>query len=118
VTAAPDDCVFCRIVAGEIPARLAYAGPLAVAFHDVHPAAPLHVLIVPRQHIIDATHIGAEHGLVLAEMMGAARDIVNDEGLSPRGYRLTFNVGPDAGLQVSHLHMHLLAGRELGWPPG
>lgn len=111
-------CVFCRITAGELPSREAYSGPLTYAFYDMHPVAPLHVLVVPRQHIPDAAHVGAEHGDVLVEMMGAARAVAESEGYGRRGYRLAFNVGPDAGTQVAHLHMHVLAGRELGWPPG
>lgn len=111
-------CIFCRIAAGEAPAREVYSGPLTYAFYDAHPVAPLHVLVVPRQHIPDASHVGPEHGPVLAEMMAAANTIAEAEGYSRRGYRLAFNVGPDAGTQVGHLHMHVLAGRELGWPPG
>jgi histidine triad (HIT) family protein len=112
------DCVFCKIAAGELPSREAYSGPLTYAFHDFHPVAPLHVLVVPRQHIADASHVGPEHAEALAEMMAAARSIAESEGFAQRGYRLAFNVGPDAGTQVAHLHMHVLAGRHLGWPPG
>ncbi len=112
------DCIFCRIVGREVPSREAYAGPGVYGFHDMHPAAPLHVLLVPRHHIADASEVAPEHGPVMAEMMAAARQVAGEAGLSQRGYRLVFNVGTDAGAQVPHMHMHVLAGRELGWPPG
>jgi histidine triad (HIT) family protein len=112
------DCIFCRVVAGEIPSRPAYAGPLAYAFHDLHPVAPVHVLVVPRQHIVDASHLKPEHGDVLAEMALAAATVAEEEGMAESGYRLVFNIGRDSGSEVAHLHMHVIGGRQLGWPPG
>lgn len=114
----PQACIFCRIVQGELPARQACSGPLSVAFHDLDPVADLHVLVVPRQHVVDALELGPEHGDLLVEMFTAARTIAREHGLDSRGYRLVFNVGPDAGAQVPHLHMHVLGGRPLAWPPG
>ena len=111
-------CEFCRIVRGEIPAREVYSGPLAYAFQDLHPVAPVHVLVVPRAHIADASMLALDHGDVLAEMAVAARTVAEQEGVAKRGYRLVFNVGSDSGSQVAHLHMHVLGGRRLGWPPG
>jgi histidine triad (HIT) family protein len=113
-----ESCVFCRIVAGEVPSREAYSGPLAYAFHDLHPVAPLHALVVPRQHIVDAAQLEPENGPLLAEMMVAARSIAEREGIVKGGYRIAINVGRDAGAEVAHLHMHVLGGRKLGWPPG
>lgn len=113
-----EGCVFCRIVAGELPTREAYSGPLAYAFHDLQPVAPVHVLIVPRKHIADATQLGPQDGEILAEMAMAARTVAQSEGIAKSGFRLVFNVGQDAGAQVPHLHMHVLGGRKLGWPPG
>jgi histidine triad (HIT) family protein len=111
-------CIFCRIVAGQVPSRQAYSSELTYAFHDLNPVAPVHVLVVPRQHIVDAGQLRPEHGPVLYEMMEAARRVAEQEGVSDGGYRLAFNVGADAGAEVPHLHMHLLGGRNLSWPPG
>ncbi len=111
-------CTFCRVVAGETASREAYSSELAYAFFDHHPAAPVHVLVVPRQHITDASQVGVEHAMVLAEMFVAARAVAQREGIAEGGYRLVFNVGPGSGAEVPHLHMHILGGRRLGWPPG
>lgn len=113
-----DDCLFCRIVAGQVPSREAYNGELAYGFHDIEPAAPFHVLIVPRAHVTSAADLGLKHGDVLAEMFVAARQAAAAGGYDRSGYRLVFNVGEDAGMAVPHLHLHVLAGRSLGWPPG
>jgi histidine triad (HIT) family protein len=112
------DCIFCRVIAGELPSREAYSGEHTYAFYDLRPVAPVHVLVVPRQHIADATDVGAEHGEVLAEMLMAARTVAEREGILDSGYRLVFNIGRDSGAEVPHLHLHLLGGRKLGWPPG
>ncbi len=112
------NCIFCRLVAGEIPSREAYSGQLVYAFYDLHPQAPVHVLVVPREHITDASTVGAAHGPLLVEMLGAAHAVAEREGVSRSGYRLVFNVWTDSGAEVAHLHMHFLGGRKLGWPPG
>ena len=112
------DCLFCRIVKGELPAREAYAGKLAYAFHDLRPVAPVHVLVVPREHIADAASVKPEHGEALAEMVDAASIVAEQEGIAAKGYRLVFNVGRDSGAEVPHLHMHIIGGRKLAWPPG
>ncbi len=91
---------------------------LVYAFRDVRPVAPTHVLVIPREHIVDATDITAEHGEVLAEMFDVARRVATIEGLSERGCRLVLNVGPDSGNTVAHLHLHVIGGRRLAWPPG
>ena len=111
-------CVFCRVLAKEVPAREAYSGELVYAFHDVHPVAQVHVLVVPRQHIADASEIGTQHGPLLVEMMSAANTVAGQEGIAASGYRLVFNTGRDSGAEVRHLHMHVLGGRRLAWPPG
>lgn len=111
-------CLFCRIVAGEIPARTAYQDDVVLAFHDIDPQAPTHVLIVPREHVATVDALGLEHGATLARMVAAAQSVARDVGAERRGYRLVFNHGADAGQSVDHVHMHLLAGRHLGWPPG
>jgi len=113
-----DDCIFCGIVAGEVPATVVHRTEHAVAFRDLHPQAPVHVLVVPRRHIDDASVLDAADGEVLADMLMAARQVAESEGIAERGYRLLFNVGEDASNSVPHLHLHVLGGRPLAWPPG
>ena len=111
-------CLFCRIVAGEIPARIADQDEQVVAFHDIDPKAPTHLLIVPRQHVASVDVLAPSHGPLLAAMVAAAQRLARTVGAEQSGYRLVFNHGPDAGQSVEHVHMHLLAGRQLTWPPG
>ena len=112
------DCLFCAIAAGVIPSTEVLSTDLVYAFRDLHPVAPTHVLVVPREHIVDAADITADHGRVLVEMFDVARRLARSEGLAERGFRLVLNVGPDSGNSVPHLHLHVLGGRRLGWPPG
>jgi len=109
-------CLFCRIVAGEIPAALIAESPLALAFRDIAPKAPVHVLVIPRRHVssLAAATDAAELGAVLA----LAAQVAEQEGVSASGYRVVTNVGEDGGQSVGHLHFHVLGGRALGWPPG
>ena len=115
-----DGCLFCGIVAGEVPAALVYEDEAVVAFRDIAPQAPVHALVVPREHIENASALEASHGEILAAMLVAARSVAELEGISgeDRGYRLVFNVGPDAQNSVPHLHLHVVGGRPLTWPPG
>ena len=110
------DCIFCKIVAGDLPSDIVYEAENTIAFKDIVPAAELHVLVIPRRHIDDASVVTAEDGPVLAEMLVAARAVADKAGLaSPdRGYRLIFNVGPDAMNSVPHLHLHVLGGTLAG----
>jgi histidine triad (HIT) family protein len=113
------DCLFCRIVAGEIPAKIVRRSADAIAFSDLNPQAPVHVLVIPTTHVPavrDAT--GADGERVVGRSLAFAADVARDLGLDARGYRLVTNTGPDAGQSVDHLHFHLLGGRKLGWPPG
>ncbi|HET6794420.1 MAG TPA: histidine triad nucleotide-binding protein [Acidimicrobiales bacterium] len=112
------DCLFCRIVAGEVPSTEVHSTEGTYAFRDISPAAPTHVLVVPRRHIQDAGTIVAEDAEVVAEMFLAAQHVAKAEGLADRGYRLLFNVGEDALNSVPHLHLHVVGGRPMGWPPG
>lgn len=112
------ECIFCRIVAGDLPSDEVASTEGTYAFRDLKPALPVHVLIVPRQHIVSADTVEADHAGVLAEMMGTAQAVARREGLAERGYRLVLNVGEDAQNSVAHLHMHLLGGRPMEWPPG
>lgn len=113
-------CLFCRIVAGEVPADIVHRGEHTLAFRDINPTAPVHVLVVPRRHVKHAAAIGAEHADVVAALLVAAREVAEAEGigLPDRGYRLVFNVGPDALSSVPHLHLHVIGGRAMTWPPG
>jgi len=111
-------CVFCGIVAGEVPGDVVLRTEHAVAFRDLNPQAPVHVLVVPRRHIEDAAALGPDDAGVLADLFVAARRVAEDEGIAERGYRLLFNVGEDASTSVPHLHLHLVGGRRLAWPPG
>ena len=111
-------CIFCKIVAGEIPADIVYKNQHVTAFTDLNPQAPLHVLIVPNQHIDSVNEIADDASAnAAAECLRAAREIARTQNLST-GYRLVTNSGADAGQSVMHLHFHLLAGRPMTWPPG
>ena len=114
----PADCIFCRIVAGDLPAEEVASSPLTFAFRDVNPAMPTHVLVVPRRHIESAATIDPADADVLSEMFQTARRVAELEGLADRGWRLVFNVGDDARNSVPHLHLHVLGGRPMDWPPG
>ncbi len=110
------DCIFCRIAAGEIPAKIVHSDEQVVVFEDSKPQAPLHVLVIPRQHLATARDL--EDGALLAAILGAAHRVAAERGMADTGYRLVFNVGPDAGQTDYHAHLHVLGGRGLGWPPG
>ena len=112
------DCIFCRIVAGEIPAQLAHQDDLAVAFHDIAPQAPVHVLVVPRRHVADVLEAERAAPGLGAHLLSVAAKLAPKLGVAASGFRLVFNTGDDGGQSVHHLHLHLLGGRELGWPPG
>lgn len=114
---ADPDCLFCKIVDRAIPASIVLEHPLAVAFRDINPTAPTHVLVVPRRHIAHAGTIGTGDVESVAALFSAAREVAAIEGLTERGYRLVFNVGEDAGNSVAHLHLHVIGGRRMGWPP-
>jgi histidine triad (HIT) family protein len=111
------ECLFCRIVAGEIPSDRVYEDDDVVAFRDIAPRAPTHVLVVPRRHVADAHGLTEEDGPLLSALFGAVRRVADDAGLA-RGYRVVTNVGPESGQTVFHLHVHVLGGRPMSWPPG
>ncbi len=112
------DCLFCRIIAGEIPATVVHSDDLVVAVRDVAPRAPTHVLLLPREHIASAADLTEAHGPLLGRLFAVAADIARTEGIAEKGYRLTSNVGRYGGQSVAHLHVHLMGGRPFGWPPG
>jgi histidine triad (HIT) family protein len=111
-------CLFCRIVAGEERAELLHETDTVVAFRDLRPQAPTHILLIPKAHVEDLTEIDDEHGAVLVDVVKAAAHLAETEGIDESGWRLVANVGPDAGQSVFHLHFHLLGGRPMAWPPG
>jgi histidine triad (HIT) family protein len=113
-----DDCLFCGIVAGTIPSQEVVATERTYAFRDINPAMPVHVLVIPREHIGTAADLTPAHAEVLAEIFTTAQAVAKAEGLAERGYRLVFNVGDDALNSVPHLHLHVLGGQRMGWPPG
>lgn len=113
-----DDCVFCRIVAGDLPADIVHETEHTVAFRDLQPQAPVHVLVIPRRHVDNASTVTPGDAELTVDLLVAAREVAHKEGLAERGYRLVFNVGDDAANTVPHLHLHVLGGRRLGWPPG
>ena len=114
------DCLFCAIVAGDVPADIVRTDEHTVAFRDISPQAPVHVLVVPRRHIVNASEVGPDDGPEIAALLTAAKAVADAEGIGgpDRGYRLVFNVGPDALNSVDHLHLHVLGGRTFDWPPG
>jgi|SRR5690349_21008156 len=118
MSAAREDCIFCRIAAGEIPATRVAESAQVLAFRDVNPQAPTHVLLIPKRHVVaSAAELGPAHGALLGELFELAATIARDQGLE-QGWRLVTNVGPHAGQTVFHLHVHLLGGRPMHWPPG
>lgn len=112
------DCLFCGIVAGDIPATVVLDGKRVIAFRDVNPQAPTHVLVVPRDHYPDAAALAGAGGGLLDELVTQAHQVAVAEGIAGRGYRLVFNTGEEAGQTVGHVHAHVLGGRPMTWPPG
>jgi histidine triad (HIT) family protein len=113
-----DDCIFCKIVAGEIPADLVYEDDAVVAFRDLNPQAPTHVLVIPRRHIATLNDLGPEDADIMARLFLAAREIAAREGFAEAGYRTVVNCNEAGGQSVFHIHLHLLGGRMMHWPPG
>lgn len=112
------NCLFCRIIAREIPAAIVYQDDALVAVKDINPQAPLHLLIVPKKHIATLNDLSPEHDGLVGSMFRRAAAIAREHGYHERGYRTVFNTNADAGQTVFHVHLHLLAGRGLTWPPG
>jgi len=113
-----DDCLFCKIVSGQIESKKVYEDDLCFAFHDIEPRAPVHVLIIPKEHISSLREADESQENILGHLLIVASKIAKQMGVSESGYRIAINAGPDAGMAVHHLHVHLLGGRRLKWPPG
>ena len=110
------DCLFCRIAAGTVPATIVHSDDDVVAFRDVDPKAPTHVLVTPREHLASAAELTPAHDALWARMLHVAQDVAQADGRSD--YRIVVNVGPQAGQSIEHLHLHVLGGRPMDWPPG
>lgn len=113
-----EECLFCRILNKEIPSEKAYEDELVYAFHDINKAAPTHVLVIPKEHIPTTNDITRDHDATIGAMFAAAREIAKQEGVDAKGYRMVFNCNAGGGQTVYHIHLHLLAGRSMKWPPG
>ena len=112
------DCIFCKVAAHDIPARTVFENERLIAFHDLFPQAPTHILIIPKTHYTTLNDVPAADSAPLGEMMSTATKIAKELGVDESGYRVVMNCNKDGGQSVYHIHLHLLAGRQLGWPPG
>ena len=115
---ASTDCLFCNIIAGSIPAHKVYEDDHAVVFHDINPQAPVHYLAIPREHFSNIHDVPPEKAMILGSLFSAVKTVVDKENLAEKGYRLVINSGKSAGQAVFHIHVHILSGRTLTWPPG
>jgi histidine triad (HIT) family protein len=113
-----NDCLFCGIADGDVPSAQVHADDLVVAFRDVTPRAPVHVLVIPREHLASAAALSEEHASLVGRIFAVAAEVARQEGVAESGYRITTNVGVDGGQTVSHLHFHVMGGRPFSWPPG
>ncbi len=112
------DCLFCKIIAGEIPSKKVYEDDLVYSFYDIDPKAPFHILIIPKQHIKSAAEIDDTNKEIVGHIFAVAAKIAKENNIAEKGYRLVTNIGEDGGQTVGHMHFHMLGGRSLQWPPG
>lgn len=112
------DCIFCKIARHEVPSRIVFENERLLAFQDLFPAAPTHILLIPKTHYTTLNDVPASEAVVLGELMTTAAQIARDNGFADDGYRVVMNCNSDGGQSVYHIHLHLLAGRKLTWPPG
>lgn len=115
---AEQDCIFCRIVEGTLPATVVYQDQAALAFRDANPQAPTHILVIPKEHLDSLDDVGRKDEALLGHLLRVASRVANEQGLSEGGYRTVINTGAGAGQSVLHLHIHVLGGRPFHWPPG
>ena len=113
-----DDCLFCKIIAGEIPSNKVFEDDDVYAFHDINPAAPTHILVIPKKHIVAVNQAESGDDVLLGKLLSTASELAREQGLDDDGFRLVINTGKDGGQTVFHLHVHLIGGRRLTWPPG
>ena len=112
------DCLFCKIIDGEIPGDIVYENDSVLAFNDINTIAPVHILVIPKEHIATINDLEEKHTQTMGELFLAAKKIASDKGISESGYRTVFNCNKDAQQTVFHIHLHLIAGRQMTWPPG
>jgi histidine triad (HIT) family protein len=112
------DCIFCKIVAGQIKAKVVYEDKTVLAFRDINPQAPVHIIVIPKEHFECLMSLGKNHLPLVADFLSAVQKIAQDENVVESGFRVVTNNGKDAGQSVHHLHFHVMGGRALGWPPG
>jgi histidine triad (HIT) family protein len=112
------DCIFCKIIAGEIPGKIAYMDDLVTAFHDINPVAPTHILVIPNKHIASTNDITQQDEALLGHILLTVKKIAADQGIAEKGYRLIINTGPDANQVVQHLHVHIIGGQYMRHPMG
>ena len=112
------DCLFCKIVAGDIEAKIAYQDDQVIAFHDINPKAPTHLLIIPRKHIATINDIADEDTALAGQMIQVAKQLAKELKIAEKGYRILMNCNAEGGQEVYHIHLHLLGGRQMTWPPG
>tara|TARA_B110000438_G_scaffold1095_1_gene1075 strand:+ start:690 stop:1034 length:345 start_codon:yes stop_codon:yes gene_type:complete len=113
-----NDCLFCKMIAGEIPCNIVYENESVFAFRDIDPKAPTHILLIPRKHIRSINELGESDQTLAGELLLIAKKIAKDEGIDESGFRTIFNTNSDGGQTVFHIHMHILGGRKMAWPPG
>jgi histidine triad (HIT) family protein len=113
-----ESCLFCKIIAGDIPSDNVYEDDLVLAFNDINPVAPVHQLIIPRRHVESAAELAESDAQLLGRLFATAASLAREADLPERGYRLVTNIGADGGQSVPHLHFHLIGGRRMAWPPG
>ena len=113
-----DDCLFCKIIAGDIPSNKVYSDDEVTAFHDISPAAPSHILVIPNQHLAAVNAASDTDQALLGKLILTANKIAAEQGLADAGFRYVINTGSEGGQTVSHLHLHILGGRQMNWPPG
>ncbi|MBC8322503.1 MAG: histidine triad nucleotide-binding protein [Candidatus Marinimicrobia bacterium] len=113
-----NNCLFCKIIAGEIPSDKVFENDKIFAFRDIDPKAPTHILIIPKEHITTTNDLNVSHKTLVGEIMLTAKEIAEQEGIADSGYRTVFNCNRDGGQAVYHIHLHLLGGRQMNWPPG
>jgi histidine triad (HIT) family protein len=112
------DCLFCRIAAGDIPSQKVYSDDHVYAFHDINPAAPTHILVIPRKHLSSVCEAGPDDEALMGKLLLSAQHIAREQGLADDGFRLVINTGDQGGQTVYHIHLHILGGRQMNWPPG
>jgi histidine triad (HIT) family protein len=113
-----ENCLFCKIINGEVPSKKVYEDDEIYAFHDIEPAASTHILIIPKKHIPSVSQMKEEDIILIGKLIYTATKLAKQENIEKSGYRLVINNGPDAGMAVDHLHLHLIGGRKMNWPPG